>query len=165
MPQKKNCCLNLNSFFWAFLLLGVLVPQVLAVWAASSSKLCVPAPMNGLQLCCLLLLLAVTPKPFRSLSLCQESTTAHRREAIRRKLGSTQWAFPSLQDLIAHVWWLSSNLMPSNRRLCFNILSVFLVVLCGSPHLLQATSSQQQVEVINFLTFIKVQYVRIYLFI
>lgn len=58
MPQKENCCLDLCSFFWASLLLGVLVPQVLAVWAASNSSFCVPDPMNGLQLCCLLLLAA-----------------------------------------------------------------------------------------------------------
>lgn len=58
MPQKENCCLDLCSFFWASLLLGVLVPQVLAVWAASNSSFCVPDPMNGSQLCCLLLLAA-----------------------------------------------------------------------------------------------------------
>ena len=64
-----------------------------------------------------------------------------------QKVGLNSMGLPSLQDLTVQVWCLSSNLTPSNRRLCFNILYVFPVVLGGSTDLLQAASSQPEVKV------------------
>lgn len=66
-----------------------------------------------------------------------------------QKAGLNSTGFLSLQDLIAQVWCLSSNLMPSNRCLCFNILSVVAVILGVRADLLQATSSHPDVEVIK----------------
>ena len=66
-----------------------------------------------------------------------------------QKVGLISVGFHSLQELIVQAWCTRSNMMSSNRCLCFNILSVFLVVLGGSSDLLQATSSQPEVEMIK----------------
>lgn len=141
--QKENCCPDLDSFFWVSLLSGISVLQVLAISAATNFIFCIPGSRR--------LPTALLPSPlgshfqaFWSLALYQESPNAHRGEAMRRKLGSTQWA-----SVLSSISLFTSDAWAAIRHLCFKSLSAFLVVLGGSTDLLQATSSQPETEVIK----------------